>query len=149
MNRGTAIFVVAIGIGGLSCADRPVTPISPDSVTVQPTSPPAVTLTVSARCLGPFRPADYAPLACLVVAEDPTNAGRNNFQAFADLRLFGGSAASAIAPCPACGSPGKTFDLDLHVPAAMSPGSKTFAIWATDANGRRAETSAVLDIVAR
>ena len=150
MTRGIAAgLAVVMTIGGLSCAERPVTPIAPDSVIAQPTSPPAVMLTVSARCLGPFRPADYAPLACLVAVADPTNAGRNNFQAFADLRLFGGTAASAIAPCPACGSPGKTFDLDLHVPAAMTPGSKTFAIWATDANGQRAETSAVLDIVAR
>ena len=51
--------------------------------------------------------------------------------------------------CLACGSPGKTFDLDLHIPEGMTPGRKTFSVWATDPGGQRAETTAVLEVVAR
>jgi hypothetical protein len=146
MIRRAAIGLL-VTMSALSCADRPVTPTAPGPGAAPP--PSAVTLSLSAHCLGPFRPADYAALACAVVAQDPTNAGRNDFQAFADLRQFGGPAESAIPACTACGSPGKTFDLDLRIPQDMTPGRKTFVVWATDPRGQRAEASAVLEIVAR
>jgi hypothetical protein len=42
-----------------------------------------------------------------------------------------------------------TFDIDLRIPADMAPGVKTFPVWATDADGRRADTTAAIEIVAR
>ena len=51
-----------------------------------------------------------------------------------------------IPRCPACGGPPWTFDLDLRVPADMATGVKTFAIWATDAEGNLASTTAAIEI---
>lgn len=116
-----------------------------------PTSPgpTATPLSVSTKCLGPFRPGAYVPLACFVLVEDGTNPASTEIRAFADLRMFGGREQSGIVMCPACGGPPRTFDLDLHVPTDMAPGIKTFAVWATDAQGRRADTTASFEVVAR
>ena len=106
-------------------------------------------MSVSTRCLGPFRAGAYVPLACFVLVEDGANPPSRETKAFADPRLFAGLAQSGIAMCPACGFPPRTFDLDLRIPADMPPGVKTFAVWATDAEGRRAETTASFEVVAR
>jgi hypothetical protein len=49
--------------------------------------------------------------------------------------------------CPACGGPPITFDMDLYVPFSMTPGLKTFPVWVTDDQGRRADTTASIEIV--
>ena len=111
-----------------------------------PTSPtPAPTrVIVSTRCFGPFQPGQYVPLACAVFVED------RSFRVSADLSIFGGkSDASGFPACPACGGPPWTVDLDLRVPADMAPGVKTFAVWATDPEGHRADTTASIEIAAR
>jgi hypothetical protein len=48
--------------------------------------------------------------------------------------------------CPACGGPDLVFDMDLYVPDSMTPGPKTFPVWVTDAQGRRADTIGTLEI---
>src|SRR4051812_29574239 len=120
--------------------------------------PPAATLTavagatplgVMTKCLGPFRPGDYVPLACFVFVQDGTAPGSTHVGAFADLRIFGGSAPPPPRRCPAGGGPPSTLEGASHFPADMSPGLKTFPIWATDAQGRRADTTATIEIVAR
>lgn len=92
----------------------------------------------------------YYALACLVLVEDTTHPPVNRFTARADLRVFGGSADAVFPRCPACGGPPWTFDLDLRVPADMTPGVKTFDVWVTDPEGnRRAATTAAVEIAAR
>ena len=130
-----------------SCADRQDAPGSPAGNPTAP-GPTQSALTVSARCFGPFQVASYAPLACVVSVEDGTNPSSTDLQAFADLRAFGSLAEFALVRCPACGAP-RVFDLDLHVPADMTPGTKTFTVWATDAQGRRGQATATLEIVPR
>ena len=118
----------------------------PTSPTPTPTPTP---LGMSTKCLGPFRPGDYSALACFLFVQDATGPTSTNISTFADLRMFGGPAELAIPKCPACGGPPWTFDLDVHVPADISPGVKTFPIWATDAQGRRTDTTASIEIVSR
>ena len=125
---------------GASQAPLPTTPTSP--------STPAA-LAVSASCLGPFRPGDYAALACFVFVQDAADPPSTNTSAYADLRVFGGPADLTIPSCPACGGPPWTFDLDIRIPADISPGVKSFPVWATDAQGRNAGSTASIQIVAR
>lgn len=110
-------------------------------------TPSETSLTVNARCLGPFAAGTYVPLACFVTI-DATNAPSTNRQAFADLRIFGGAEKSGIVKCPACGLP-TTFDLDIHIPKDMTPDVKTFAVWAKDDEGRTGTATASLEIRAR
>jgi hypothetical protein len=146
--RSVPPVVIAFGLlaGCARDSDRQAT-----AAGAAPTSPgPLPTpLTVSTRCLGPFRPGAYVPLACFVLVEDGAHPASTATRAFADLRMFGGLERSGIVMCPACGFPPRVFDLDLRVPADMPPGVKTFAVWATDAQGRRADTTASIEVVAR
>jgi hypothetical protein len=99
--------------------------------------------------LGPFRPGDYAPLGCFLFVQDATGPTSTNISAFADLRAFRGPAELTIPRCQACGGPPWTFDLDFQVPSDMTLGVKTVPIWATDAQQRRADTTASIEIVSR
>ena len=119
----------------------PEAPILPSPI---PTPTP---LSLSSRCVGTLRPGEYAALACIVEVQEATGPPSTNIRAFADERVFGRSALAGIPMCPACGGP--TFDLDLNVPVDITPGVKTFPIWATDAQGRRADTTASIQIVSR
>jgi hypothetical protein len=139
-------WVIPLLAASVSCrgAAAPLagpTPAPTTTVSV-PTS-----ITVSTRCFGPFHPGDYVPLACVVEVVEGASPPSADLHAFADLRMFGGLAQSGIVECPACG--GWIFDLDLHIPPDMSPGEKTFAVWATDAEGRRADTTATFQVTAR
>lgn len=115
------------------------------AIDITPNSGPTP-MRVSARCGGPFRAGDYVPLACVVLVEPGASPSSSGIRAFADLRMFGGPADSGIVRCPACGLPPYVFDLDVRIPSDMSPGEKTFAVWATDAQGRRAETTATFQV---
>ncbi len=106
-------------------------------------------MTISTRCGGPFHPGDYVPLACFVVVEPGASPSSSGIQAFADERMFGGRADAAIVACTACGPPPNVFDLDLRIPSDISVGEKTFAVWATDAQGRRADTTATFQVTPR
>jgi hypothetical protein len=110
---------------------------------------PSSRLGVSARCFGPFRPGDYASPGCVVIVQEATDPTSTGVAAFADLRMFGGRAEHGLPECPACGAPPRTFGMDLHVPADMTPGIKTFPVWATDAQGRRGDATASIEILAR
>ena len=114
-----------------------------------PTSPTLSQLIVSTRCSGSLRNGAYYPVACLVEVSDTDVASNAAYSVKADLRIFGGPAEVIFPKCPACGGPPWTFDIDLRIPADMTPGVKTFPVWVTDAvNGRRADTTAVVEIVA-
>lgn len=106
-------------------------------------------MTISTRCGGPFRPGDYVPLACFVSVEPGASPSSSGVRAFADLRIFGGRADAGIVACTACGPPPYVFDLDVRIPSDISPGEKTFAVWATDAQGRRADTTATFHVTPR
>jgi hypothetical protein len=129
-----------------SCANRPASSSSQPALPTSP-GPTLSQLSVSTKCLGPFRPGDYAGLACVAFVSDTRQRAADTLDVRADLRIFGGHAEQALPKCPACGDP-PTFDLDLHVPADITPGVKTFAVWVTDAQGR-ADTTATVEIVPR
>jgi len=98
------------------------------------------------RCFGPFHPGDTAPAACFV---DVGGAASPPVRAFADLRAFGGRAEAALVQCPACGPPPWEFDLDVRIPADMPAGPQVVPVWMTDAQGRRADTTAVVQVTVR
>jgi hypothetical protein len=101
---------------------------------------------MSVRCPGPFHPGDTAYAACFL---DVAGAVSPPVLAFADLRRFGGPAEAGLVRCPACGTPPFQFDLDVRIPADMPLGPQAVPVWATDASGRRAATTAVLQVTAR
>jgi hypothetical protein len=124
-------------------------PTSPDPVVNRPAPDVSTPLQATTKCWGPFRPGERVPLACVVLVTPATGPGSTNIRAFADLSAFGliyGTTWELIQ-CPACGSP--TFDMDLHIPDGMPPGPKTFPVWATDGQGRRADTTGTLEIRSR
>jgi len=86
------------------------------------------------------------PLACILSVQGGSDPASNTSSAFADLHIFG-EAVETVERCPACGGPPWTFDMDVDVPADMSPGVKTFPIWAIDAGGHRADSTASIEIV--
>ena len=135
----------------LAACAQDSSPVGPAPAVPRAASPDPVpaALGVATRCLGPFRAGAYVPLACFVLVEDGTSPPSTDTRAFADLRIFGGRAQSGIPSCPACGFPPRTFDLDLHIPTDMTPGVKTFTVWATDTEGRRGETTASFEVIAR
>ena len=138
----TIAFVVSCGKpSGPSVSHSMTTPTSP--------TPSPSRLSVSTRCAGPFHPGQYVPLACFVFVEDVTHPTSDSFSVRADLRIFGGPAEVIFPRCPACGGPPWTFDLDLNIRPDATPGVKTFPVWATDADGRRADTTAAIEIVVR
>ena len=148
--RAAVVLVAAIAFAvscgkpsGPSVSSPVTTPTTPTSPTPSPSQ-----LSVSTRCAGPFHPGQYV-LACFVFVEDVTHPARNSFSVRADLRIFGGPADVIFPQCPACGGPPWTFDLDLNIRPDVTPGVKTFLVWATDADGSRAETTAAVEIVAR
>jgi hypothetical protein len=114
----------------------------------QPASPTQARtpISISTRCFGPFHPGDIASAACFV---DVQGGASPSVRAFADLRMFRGRAESELVECPACGPPPWQFDVDVRIPPDMSPGPKTFHVWATDAQGRRADTTATFEVTAR
>ena len=144
--RAAAVFAAAIAYA-VSCG-QPSGP-SVSTPAVIPTSPTPSQLSVSTRCFGPFRSGTYYGLACVAEVSDTTPPRITSYGVQADLRLFGGPAAVRFPQCPACGGPPWTFDIDLRIPADMAPGVKTFPVWATDGDGRRADTTAAIEIVAR
>jgi hypothetical protein len=103
-------------------------------------------ITMSTRCPGPFHPGETAPAACLL---DVAGGVSPPVRAFADLRQFGGRAEAELVQCPACGAPPWQFDVDVRIPADMPLGPQAVPVWVTDAQGRRADTTAVLQVTAR
>ena len=134
--------VAAPSCGGTSS----VSPASPDPIVSRPSPDVSSPLKATANCWGPFRPGAYVPLACVVLVTPATGPTSTNVQAFADLSMFGSVYGTkwGLIDCPACGSP--TFDMDVHIPDNMTPGPKTFPVWATDAQGRRADTTATFEV---
>jgi hypothetical protein len=112
-------------------------------------NPSPTPLVVTTKCFGPFRPGEYYGLACVVQVWEGASPRSTGLRAFADLRVFGRGAEAGIITCAACGGPPITFDLDLRIPANMSPGAKTFAVWATDDQGRRTDGTATLEVIPR
>ena len=134
---GAAIAVLgSCGTGPSGNSQQTPLPASP--------GPGSTSLSVAAKCLGPFHPGEYAGLACVVFVQDAANNPTNGV--YADRSIFGGAAQSGVVKCPACGGPPWTFDLDLRIPPNMTPGVKTFAVWATYADGSRTETTASIEI---
>jgi hypothetical protein len=74
---------------------------------------------------------------CVAGISPPNYPVSQDFTMYADLREFGLSAAVWLPPCHPCGGTG--FDLDLHVPASMTPGVKKIPVLAFDEIGRRAD----------
>ena len=114
------------------------------AVSVEITPNPAPTLiVVDSKCAGPYHPGDLG--FCVVLFVEGASPLSTGVRAFADLHLFGRSAAVGIPPCTGCG--GGTFDLDVRIPADMSPGVKTFPVWVTDAQGRRTDATVTLEVI--
>jgi hypothetical protein len=143
--RAAAVFTAVIAFV-VSCGKPPGPSVS-NSVAI-PTGPTPSQLSISTRCFGPFRTGAYYGLACVAEVSDTNPPRIATYAVQADLRVFGAPAEVGFPRCPACGGPPWTFDIDLHVPADMTPGTKTFLVWVTDAEGRRAETTAAVEIVA-
>ena len=108
-----------------------------------PTPPPAAML-LTPRCLQPVHPGDTAYTACFVGVEGEYS---RPVSALADLRQFGGPAEARLVPCPACGA--TEFDMEVHVPADMPLGPQKVPVWAIDANGQRADATALIQVTAR
>ena len=144
---GSVAIVAAATAFVVSCENR--SGPAPSNPTPVPTSPAPSALSVSTKCFGPFRPGSYYGLACVAAVSETTPPPLYTYGVHADLRVFGGSADVRFPQCPACGGPPWTFDIDLRIPADMPPGVRTFPVWATDADGRRADTTASIEIVAR
>ena len=132
------LTLVACGSGGGS---------SPSSTPTQPTTSPArAPLTISVEC-GTFHPGQYAGLACTAEISN-LNPQAYSFDVRADLSIFGGPADAGFVKCIRCrGGPPWTYELDVRIPANMNPGAKRFAVWATDSDGHRADTTASMEIV--
>jgi hypothetical protein len=137
----TALFtltLVACGGGGGS---------SPASTPTQPTTSPApAPLSIISVGCGRVHPGEYAGLACIAEISD-TDAQAHSLDVRADMSIFGRSANAGFTQCPACGGPPWTYDLDVRIPADMTPGVKTFAVWATDSDGHRTDTTASMEVV--
>jgi hypothetical protein len=126
----TALFTLAlVACGG----GRGVSPASPTQPT---TSPPPAQLSISIRCGGPFHPGQYVGLACVAEVSNVSSP----VSVHADMSIFGRPADAGFTPSPGA------YDLDLRVPADMTPGVKTFAVWAIDLEGHRADTSASIEV---
>ena len=138
-------FLPSCGGGSGPSASMPAVPTVPGPVSSR--------LSISARC-EPVAAGAYSGLACVATVSD-TNAPSNySYRVQADLRFFGGPAEAPTSSfgfpkCPACGGPPWAYDIDLRVPADMTPGVKTFAVWVNDGEGHRADTTAAIEIVAR
>jgi hypothetical protein len=142
-----AAVVFLVSCGGPS-APSVVNPAPiPTSQTPPPLPPPPSQLSVSTRCVGPFRPGTYNGVACVAEVSETVPPPTATYHVRADLRIFGGPAEFDLPQCPACGGPPWTFDIDLRIPSDMGPGVKSFPVWVTDAQGRRADTSAAVEIV--
>ena len=135
---GLMLLLAASASCGGSAPPAPAGPTGP--------TPLPAPIMMSTRCFGPFHPGDTAPAACFV---DVDGGVSPPVRAFADLRAFGGRADSVLVQCPACGPPPWEFDLDVRIPADMPLGLQRVPVWVTDAQGRRADTTAVIQVTAR
>ena len=136
------VWLMLLLAASASCGgSAPAAPAGPTGPTPLP-SP----IMMSTRCPGPFHPGDTAPTACFVEVDGSVSPP---VRAFADLRVFGGRAEAELVRCPACGAPPFSFDVDVRIPTDMPLGPQTVPVWVTDAHGRRADTTAVLQITAR
>jgi hypothetical protein len=112
---------------------------------------PPSQLKVSTKCFGPVHPGQDLSTACLVWVEDVNYPQERRFDVWADLRIFGQPAESqALEACPGCsGPPG--YNITLHVPAGITRGVKTFAVWAgplyAGPNTHGADATASIEIV--
>ena len=134
---GLILLLAASASCGGSSPPAPAAPTGP--------TPLPAPIVMSTRCSGPFHPGETAPGACFLDVAGASPPVR----AFADLRQFGGRAEAELVQCPACGAPPWQFDLDVRIPADMPPGPRTVPVWAMDAHGRRADTTAVFQVTAR
>lgn len=119
--------------------------------TLEIAGPPSQ-LRISTRCLGPVHPGQDVPVACFVSVEDVNYPEDQLFYVWADLRVFGAPAeVEASRACSGCSGPPWTYNFGLRVPANMTPGVKTFAVWATGAGAKEhmADTTASIEIAAR
>ena len=69
------------------------------------------------------------------------------FGVWADLQVFGGPAEVQGVPI----NGGSPSTIQVHVPATMTPGVKTFAVWASNvyaANAHGVDTTASIEIIA-
>ena len=134
-------WLVPVLAASISCGRT-----SPGSPTPTPPSPTVTSIMTRTICLGTFHPGDAVPGGCSFEvgggAEPPVSA-------FADLRRFGGPAEAALVRCPACGAPPWTFDVDVRIPADTALGPLTVDLWAIDARGQRAATTATFQVTAR
>lgn len=134
------VLLMCLLSGTASCGDSaPPAPATPTGPT-----PLQAPILMSARCPKPVHPADTAPAACFVGVEGGVT---KPVGASADLRAFGGAAEAPLVACWACGA--IEFDLDVRVPADMALGVHRVPVWAIDANGRRADAIALLEVTAR
>jgi hypothetical protein len=114
------------------------------TASIEVAGPPSQ-LTISSRCVGPVQPGQES-VVCVVSVQDTNYPQENSFSVWADLRIFGQPAeVLANRPCSGCGPPW-TYDFALHVPANMTPGVKTFAVWVTSGAAHRADTTASLTV---
>jgi hypothetical protein len=149
LSGRTAVLAFAMGVV-VSCGGHSGPSASTPAAPPTAPTPSSSQLGISVGC-GPLRTGTYYGLACIAMVSD-TNAPSNySYRVQADLRIFGGSAEAppfGFPKCPACGGPPWTYDMDLRVPADMTPGVKTFAVWVIDGEGHRADTTATVEIVA-
>jgi hypothetical protein len=138
-HAGSACGLIACLAASVACGDGAR---ASGPAPTQP-SPLSIAITMSARCPAPVYPGETANAACFV---DIDGGAATPVSALADLRQFGGAAAVRLVPCPACG--GIRFDMEVHVPADMPLGPRTIPVWAIDADGRRIDAAAVLQIAA-
>lgn len=129
---GLVLLAASASCGG----SAPAASVAPNAPTPLPAS-----IVMSANCPKPVHPGETAPAACIIGVSGGVS---RPVAGAADLRQFGGPAEARLVPCPACGN--IELDLDVRVPADMPPGTVTVPVWVTDANGLRADTTAVIRV---
>ena len=147
MRNATGQLIAAMLLCVAACQAHP--PQAPSDPIADSAAPPAVgaPLSISAACYGPFKPGDYAPLACTFTVTPATLPTSTDIAVFVDASMFGLGSSSRVGRCPACG--GEIFDLDLHIPKDMAPGRKVLAVRATDTQGRSVNASAAFDVIVK
>jgi hypothetical protein len=146
MFRALILCVILAATSAACGGTSSVPPTAPALVVASPAPVVPTPLGVNARCGGPFHPGQSLPLACIISVTPSTAPDSTGIRLSADLTAFGRQ-ESYFSMCPACGGPPTTFDMDLYIPFGMSPGLKTFPVWVTDDQGRRADTAGTVEIV--